>query len=114
MPGLRWRGAQAQAAGDGWRFRLLLSPQTGYWEQVPQAVSARLKGRSQSPAHPSFDAVPPESGPCLHENEMASNDKPSADYPDLPHARFVGGTLVLEGITRTVTPPTPFQWIDAK
>jgi len=45
---------------------------------------------------------------------MASNDKPSADYPDLPHARFVGGTLVLEGITRTVTPPTPFQWIDAK
>jgi superfamily II DNA or RNA helicase len=29
-------------------------------------------------------------------------------------ARFVGGTLVLEGVARTTTPPAPFQWINAK
>jgi len=40
---------------------------------------------------------------------MAPNDKLSLDYPDLPHARFVGGTLVLEGVTRAITPPIPFQ-----
>jgi hypothetical protein len=45
---------------------------------------------------------------------MAPNDKPNLDYPDLPHVRFVGGTLVLEGVTRAITPSPPFQWIDAK
>jgi len=31
-----------------------------------------------------------------------------------PYARFLGGTLVLEGVGRAVTPPPAFQWIEAK
>jgi superfamily II DNA or RNA helicase len=30
------------------------------------------------------------------------------------YARFVGGTLVLEGVERSVTPPGAFRWVDAK
>ena len=45
---------------------------------------------------------------------MASDDKPPLSQPAPPHARFVGGTLVLEGVTHAVTPPPPFQWINAK
>jgi superfamily II DNA or RNA helicase len=36
------------------------------------------------------------------------------NQPDSPRARFVGGTLVLEGVPRASTPPAPFQWINAK
>jgi superfamily II DNA or RNA helicase len=36
------------------------------------------------------------------------------DQPDPPRARFVGGTLVLEGVPRASRPPAPFQWINAK
>lgn len=32
----------------------------------------------------------------------------------IPQARFVGGTLVLDDVGRDVTPPAPFQWINAK
>jgi superfamily II DNA or RNA helicase len=45
---------------------------------------------------------------------MPPNDNPYLDQPDPPHARFVGGTLVLEGADRTITPPKHFQWINAK
>jgi hypothetical protein len=47
---------------------------------------------------------------------MVSDDalKPYQDKPDPPHARFVGGTLVLEGVARAITPPTPFRWINAR
>ncbi|MFQ6102349.1 MAG: DEAD/DEAH box helicase family protein [Anaerolineae bacterium] len=45
---------------------------------------------------------------------MASNDKLRLGQPGLPYARFVGGTLVLEGVARAITPPAPFQWINAK
>ena len=31
-----------------------------------------------------------------------------------PHAYFLGGTLVLEGVTRTERPPAPFQWLNAR
>ena len=31
-----------------------------------------------------------------------------------PRARFVGGTLVLERVPRSVAPPDPFQWVNAK
>jgi hypothetical protein len=31
-----------------------------------------------------------------------------------PEARFVGGTLVLEGVPGSATPPAPFRWINAK
>lgn len=31
-----------------------------------------------------------------------------------PQARFVGGTLVLDGVPQATTPPKPFQWINAK
>ncbi|HXW01565.1 MAG TPA: DEAD/DEAH box helicase [Anaerolineae bacterium] len=33
---------------------------------------------------------------------------------DKPRVYFLGGTLVLEGVERTVRPPTPFRWINAK
>ena len=53
---------------------------------------------------------------------MASSDDLHLNQPDPPQpgerdasrARFAGGTLVLEGVTRTITPPTPFRWIDAR
>jgi superfamily II DNA or RNA helicase len=35
-------------------------------------------------------------------------------YDERPYARFLGGTLVLEDVDRTVTPPAPFQWLNAK
>jgi len=31
-----------------------------------------------------------------------------------PHAYFLGGTLVLDGVDRSATPPAPFQWVNAK
>jgi superfamily II DNA or RNA helicase len=31
-----------------------------------------------------------------------------------PHAWFLGGTLVLEGVKQTIRPPAPFQWLNAK
>lgn len=34
--------------------------------------------------------------------------------PSTPYAYFLGGTLVLEGVERTVRPPAPFQWLNAK
>jgi len=33
---------------------------------------------------------------------------------DVPRAYFLGGTLVLEGVDRLVTPPAPFQWLNAR
>jgi superfamily II DNA or RNA helicase len=33
---------------------------------------------------------------------------------DPPYARFVGGTLVLEGVSRALRPPSPFEWINAR
>ncbi|MCL4299330.1 MAG: DEAD/DEAH box helicase [Anaerolineae bacterium] len=34
--------------------------------------------------------------------------------PTPPYAYFLGGTLVLEGVERTVRPPAPFQWLNAR
>ena len=31
-----------------------------------------------------------------------------------PQAYFLGGTLVLEGVDRSATPPAPFQWLNAR
>jgi superfamily II DNA or RNA helicase len=31
-----------------------------------------------------------------------------------PHAYFLGGTLVLEGVDRATSPPAPFQWLNAR
>lgn len=31
-----------------------------------------------------------------------------------PHAHFLGGTLVLEGVGQSAAPPAPFQWVNAK
>ncbi|MBK8901295.1 MAG: DEAD/DEAH box helicase [Anaerolineaceae bacterium] len=31
-----------------------------------------------------------------------------------PQARFLGGTLVLEGVDQSAAPPAPFQWVNAK
>lgn len=31
-----------------------------------------------------------------------------------PHAYFLGGTLVLEGVERTATPPAAFRWLNAR
>jgi superfamily II DNA or RNA helicase len=31
-----------------------------------------------------------------------------------PHAYFLGGTLVLEGVARTERPPAPFRWLNAR
>jgi superfamily II DNA or RNA helicase len=36
------------------------------------------------------------------------------DSKEQTYARFVGGTLVLEGVARDVTPPGAFRWVDAK
>jgi superfamily II DNA or RNA helicase len=33
---------------------------------------------------------------------------------DTPHAYFLGGTLVLDGVERSTVPPAPFQWINAR
>ncbi len=33
---------------------------------------------------------------------------------DSPRARFVGGTLVLDSVDASATPPEPFQWLNAK
>jgi len=33
---------------------------------------------------------------------------------DSPRARFLGGTLVLEGVPGSARPPAPFRWINAK
>jgi primosomal protein N' len=41
-------------------------------------------------------------------SEIASDDA------NQPEARFLGGTLVLEGVERTATPPEPFRWVNAK
>jgi superfamily II DNA or RNA helicase len=42
--------------------------------------------------------------------------EPKAPYgqPSTPYAYFLGGTLVLEGVERTMRPPAPFQWLNAK
>ncbi len=45
---------------------------------------------------------------------MPSNDNPHPEQNDPPYARFVGGTLVLEGVDRAITPPGCFQWVNAK
>jgi superfamily II DNA or RNA helicase len=45
---------------------------------------------------------------------MAPNDQPATDSHDSPRARFLGGTLVLEGVPSAAGPPAPFQWINAK
>lgn len=45
---------------------------------------------------------------------MTTHDSPSPDQPESPAARFVGGTLVLEGVGRETTPPVPFQWVNAR
>lgn len=34
--------------------------------------------------------------------------------PDPPRAYFEGGTLVLTGLARSLRPPAPFQWVNAK
>jgi len=33
---------------------------------------------------------------------------------DVPRAYFLGGTLVLDGIDRSATPPAPFQWVTGR
>jgi superfamily II DNA or RNA helicase len=38
----------------------------------------------------------------------------SISDPETPRLRFLGGTLVLENVDRSVTPPTVFRWINAK
>jgi superfamily II DNA or RNA helicase len=45
---------------------------------------------------------------------MASKDRLRSDQPAPPRARFVGGTLVLEGVPQASRPPGAFQWINAK
>jgi superfamily II DNA or RNA helicase len=45
---------------------------------------------------------------------MAASDNSHLNRAEMPRARFVGGTLVLEEVDRTVNPPAPFQWINAK
>ena len=45
---------------------------------------------------------------------MTSNGEQHPDQTDRPQARFVGGTLVLDGVAHAVTPPDPFVWINAK
>jgi len=45
---------------------------------------------------------------------MTPQAPPSLDQPTPPAARFVGGTLVLEGLGRETSPPAPFQWVNAK
>jgi superfamily II DNA or RNA helicase len=43
--------------------------------------------------------------------QVVSKDERCPGHPDPPHARFVGGTLVLEGVDRAITPPI-FQWVN--
>ncbi len=38
----------------------------------------------------------------------------TATLDHVPQVRFVGGTLVLDNVARAITPPDPFQWINAK
>lgn len=45
---------------------------------------------------------------------MAPTDRHSLNRHNPPRARFVGGTLVLDGVVRSVEPPAPFQWINAR
>ncbi|MFQ5343056.1 MAG: DEAD/DEAH box helicase family protein, partial [Anaerolineae bacterium] len=45
---------------------------------------------------------------------MAQNDTHTLAQSDSPRARFVGGTLVLEGVARSVRSPVPFRWINAR
>jgi superfamily II DNA or RNA helicase len=45
---------------------------------------------------------------------MALNHQPRPISHESPRARFLGGTLVLEGVPRGASPPAPFQWINAK
>ena len=47
---------------------------------------------------------------------MTSNDQvhPNPGKQSACSARFVGGTLVLQDVERTVTPPGAFQWINGK
>lgn len=33
---------------------------------------------------------------------------------EAPHAYFLGGTLVLEGVDRSARPPAPFRWVNAR
>ncbi len=33
---------------------------------------------------------------------------------EAPHAYFLGGTIVLEHVPQTTTPPAPFEWLNAK
>jgi superfamily II DNA or RNA helicase len=45
---------------------------------------------------------------------MSLKDETHPHEQDPGSARFVGGTLVLEGVAHTITPPGTFQWINAK
>ncbi len=36
------------------------------------------------------------------------------DLSESPRAYFLGGTIVLENVAQTATPPAPFQWLNAK
>jgi superfamily II DNA or RNA helicase len=38
----------------------------------------------------------------------------SMNNSEIPRLRFLGGTLVLDGVDRSVTPPVCFRWIEAK
>ena len=44
----------------------------------------------------------------------ASEKQTDLNAANRPHARFVGGTLVLEGVSRQLRPPGPFEWINAR
>jgi len=43
-----------------------------------------------------------------------ASQRKQADSPGERRARFLGGTLVLEGTPRAVRPPDPFQWLNAR
>jgi superfamily II DNA or RNA helicase len=45
---------------------------------------------------------------------MALNEQSGTNWLESPHARFLGGTVVLEGVPRSASPPAPFRWINAK
>lgn len=45
---------------------------------------------------------------------MTNGDPPRLDSRSPARARFLGGTLVLEGVSQALRPPRPFQWINAK
>jgi superfamily II DNA or RNA helicase len=44
----------------------------------------------------------------------ASGKQTDLNAANRPRARFVGGTLVLEGVPRALRPPDPFEWINAR